>query len=649
MKTEKYIPGIDGLRAIAVIVIILFHLDFTVLQGGYIGVDVFFVISGFLITRLVINEVNETGKFNYLNFYIRRIRRLLPALLFTLLVSLVAAVILMTPQHLERLGGVSLHALFSVSNFFFLQESGYFNADSSFKPLLHTWSLSVEEQFYLVWPLFIVFLAYKTTKFWSLMSIVLIGFFSFLLNHLFIGGGWFLGDISEEFSNFFKNSFDTIFYLMPFRVFEFTIGAVVVWFIKYQPKNKLVLEILFLTGLAMIIYPALYYTKSIIFPSYNALLPCFGAALLIYSSESKYSGRITNNKFVIRIGIISYSLYLIHWPIIIFFKYYTFEPLNLSQQLIIIGLSMLFALLMYKYIETPLRFSSSSKINHRKFGILSGATTSLLLISSLTLWMSDGFVWRYKAEVQDQVTRPSSNYSLYNDYAHRGLKDDFINSRLKNVFIIGDSYGKDFINILKNSSVNNGIEIIYSHTGAQCQPMFGINTDVLKNIVKRRYLAKCKKNWERLDSMRAQLAKADVIILAAHWKPWATKLIKSVSENLTAINKDAEIFVVGPKSLENYALAYYNRFPFRTSNSKGYISADSSNINIEKDFIATAGSNNFSYISYYSTFCTRTTYECYPLNESGNVIIYDKGHLSKEGAQYFSKKINFQLNVPFMR
>lgn len=649
MKRESYIAGIDGLRAIAVVIILLFHVDFTIVQGGYIGVDVFFVISGFLITRLILNEINKTGKFNYLDFYIRRIRRLLPALLFTLFLSLVTAVVLMTPQHLERLGGASFHALFSIANFFFWQESGYFNVDSSFKPLLHTWSLSVEEQFYLFWPLFLVFITFKTTKFGSLISIVLIGLFSYLLNHLLVDSEGLLGGGSKIISSFFENPLDTIFYLMPFRIFEFAIGAVLVWIIKYQPKNKLLLEFLFIIGFAMVIYPAMTYEKNIVFPSYNALLPCIGSALLIYSSKAKYSGLLINNKIFVGIGLISYSLYLIHWPIIVFYKYYSFEPLTLNQQLIIIGVSVICATLMYKFIEKPYRLNSVTKISHRKFGMWSGTTACLLLIISLTLWDSDGFVWRYKPDVQAQVSRPNSNFGLYNEYAHRGLKKEFINSELKNIFIIGDSYGKDFINILKNSSVYDEIEVIYHHTGAQCGPMFDVNAGVLEDFVKEGYLEKCKKDWKGLGLMRRELAKADVIILASYWQPWATELINSVSENLTGVNKDAEIFVVGPKSIEKYALAYYSRIPFRTTSSQGFISATNSHINVEKDFITAAKLNSFSYISYYSIFCTQTTYECHPINESGNVIIYDRGHLSEEGAQYFSKRLNFQLNEPFMR
>jgi peptidoglycan/LPS O-acetylase OafA/YrhL len=150
-----YRPDIDGLRAVAVLGVLLFHLDFVWIPGGYVGVDIFFVISGYLITKIII-EQKAKGEFSFLQFYQRRVRRLLPAFLVTLLATLVGAVLLFSPDHMERVGGAGLAALFSVSNFYFWQEAGYFDAASHLKPLLHSWSLSVEEQFYFLWPALLI-------------------------------------------------------------------------------------------------------------------------------------------------------------------------------------------------------------------------------------------------------------------------------------------------------------------------------------------------------------------------------------------------------------------------------------------------------------------------------------------------------------
>ena len=161
----QYRPDIDGLRALAVFSVLFFHLGFTTFGGGYVGVDVFFVISGFLITQLIRAEVQRTESFRFSNFYMRRARRLAPALFFTFALCFAFAVVLFSPSDFERFSGALVHAVVSLSNFYFWTESGYFDTAATVKPLLHTWSLSVEEQFYLVWPATMVFLLLKARPF----------------------------------------------------------------------------------------------------------------------------------------------------------------------------------------------------------------------------------------------------------------------------------------------------------------------------------------------------------------------------------------------------------------------------------------------------------------------------------------------------
>ena len=189
MISTKYVAGIDGLRAIAVMTVLLFHAGLSAFGGGYVGVDVFFVISGYLITNLITDEVKRTGTFSYKTFYARRVRRLFPALLATILFTFVFAVLMFTPQHFQRLGGEVISSIFSVSNFFFWNESGYFNTASEFKPLLHTWSLSVEEQFYLFWPIALAFLLKRKSKKAATTAIIIGGITSLFLNIVVTNGG----------------------------------------------------------------------------------------------------------------------------------------------------------------------------------------------------------------------------------------------------------------------------------------------------------------------------------------------------------------------------------------------------------------------------------------------------------------------------
>lgn len=210
--SKKYLEHIDGIRALAVIAVLLFHFGVHGFAAGFIGVDVFFVISGFVISRLLLNELEATRKIDFANFYRRRARRLLPALAFTFLITSLGVYVFFSPENLVAFGGSLTSAALSVSNFLFWYESGYFDLASNVKPLLHTWSLSVEEQFYMFWPLVL----------WALVRgrLLLIGIIvlfagSFLMNYL-----WVANNEPEAAS--------AMFFLTPFRVFEFTVGALCV-------------------------------------------------------------------------------------------------------------------------------------------------------------------------------------------------------------------------------------------------------------------------------------------------------------------------------------------------------------------------------------------------------------------------------------
>lgn len=224
--TTTYHRHIDGLRAISVLSVIFYHFGQPLFSGGYVGVDIFFVISGFLITKLILSELENTGTFNFKRFYIRRMRRLIPALLATLVGSLLCAAILYSPEQLSAFGKSLSSAILSVSNILFWTESGYFDADSHLKPLLHTWSLSVEEQFYLFWPAILVFfIGAQRNHSKIIYTLLFIGFFSFILNAIWVNG------------NFDSDYKSTIFYLTPFRIFELTLGALAIFIASRLPSG----------------------------------------------------------------------------------------------------------------------------------------------------------------------------------------------------------------------------------------------------------------------------------------------------------------------------------------------------------------------------------------------------------------------------
>ena len=300
---------IQALRAFAVMAVVLYHLDVYALAGGFLGVDIFFVISGYLITRNILADV-EAGTFSLLGFYARRFRRLFPASLVTILVTLLISAFILSTKDFRALGASALHALFSTSNILFWLETGYFNADAITKPLLHTWSLAAEEQFYLVWPAFALLL-WRVGRRYMLPTIVAVGVLSLVTAQLLL-----------------PSHPDAVFYLMPFRIFEFCAGAMLV-----PLRSRLTSAssaALFGLGCAAMTASVFLLNSSVPMPGFASMLPVIGAMLCIYAGANVRQAIFPRP--VTFIGDISYSLYLVHWPIVALFKYQVDPRLNVAEQ-----------------------------------------------------------------------------------------------------------------------------------------------------------------------------------------------------------------------------------------------------------------------------------------------------------------------------
>jgi len=392
---RHYRPDIDGIRAIAVMSVLLFHAGFASFSGGYVGVDVFFVISGFLITRLIKDEIKE-GRFSFGEFYARRARRLFPALFVTVAATFLLAVLMFSPDHMRRFAGELIYAVTSLSNFYFWNESGYFDADAHFKPLLHTWSLSVEEQFYLFWPLLLVFLLTRLRGLSAALAILALGGISFALNLLFQGGGDVFEGVSSTLARAFEDGGATIYFLTPFRIFEFAIGAVLVWLMGYRPRSNWPLELLLLVGLVLAVAPVFLYDETLLFPSYYALAPCLGAALMIYAGEARYLGRILRNPLSVRIGLVSYSLYLVHWPVYVFYRYYVYGELTTVEKYGVLLASFALAWVLYHFVEQRYRRPAPAArvTSQAAFGLGCALLAMLLILPAATAWANSGWIDR---------------------------------------------------------------------------------------------------------------------------------------------------------------------------------------------------------------------------------------------------------------
>lgn len=300
----KYRKEIDGLRALALMPVILFHAGFINFSGGYIGVDIFFVISGYLITNIILDEM-DSDTFSLINFYERRVRRVLPALFFVLLVTFPFAWFWLLPTDFKDYSKSLIAVPLFASNVLFYLTSGYFETQSEFKPMLHTWSLAVEEQYYLLFPVFLM-LAWKLGKRWIISLLLLIAIISLL------AAQWG----SEKHIAF-------TFYLLPTRGFEILIGALISFYLNHRPLPSEVLSRSFsLVGLFFIIYAIFTFDKEIPSPSLYTLIPTIGASLIIvFSNETNFVGKLLGSKLFVKVGLISYSAYLWHQPLFAFARH----------------------------------------------------------------------------------------------------------------------------------------------------------------------------------------------------------------------------------------------------------------------------------------------------------------------------------------
>lgn len=334
---SNYIPQLDGLRAIAVLLVVLCHFEFANIQGGFIGVDIFFTISGFIITKLII-EKKRNNTFSFKDFYIRRIVRLLPVLLVVVIATTIVSYVIFTN---ELFGDTIQSAIFSiipVSNIYFALTTGYWDGDIITKPLLHTWSLSVEEQFYIIWPFLLVLLFSKTKESISIILLV-----CFILLNVFI-------------SQFITSKFpDESYYATPLRLYEFFLGALIVFLPKIT--YKLFLYSIYGISLLAIFGLSFYFNETYSFPHYWAFFPCLATALCIYSCH--VDTHILSNKYMCYIGKLSYTLYLVHWPIWSLYNYVYIGELGLSHKLILLGATFVSSVIIYYLIENPIRYGAN--------------------------------------------------------------------------------------------------------------------------------------------------------------------------------------------------------------------------------------------------------------------------------------------------
>ena len=404
----KYRAEIDGLRALAVLPVILFHAGFEWFSGGFVGVDVFFVISGYLITTIIISEMAE-GKFSIVNFYERRARRILPALFFVMAACLPFAWLWLTPNDLKDFGQSLVAVSTFSSNILFWLESGYFDTAAELKPLLHTWSLAVEEQYYILFPIFLM-LTWQLGIKWVLILLSVVFAISFGV------AAW-----ATQYAVHPK-IISGAFFLLPTRGWELLIGVFAAFYLKYSThlKSHTVNQVLSLLGFGMIVYSILAFDETTPFPSLYALIPTIGTCLLILCSVPKtLVYKLLSLKIFVGIGLISYSAYLWHQPLFAFARHKYVGDISEVFLIALCLVSLAMAWLSWRWIEKPFRDKNQTD---RKF-IFTFAITGMLFFSLVGIYINqkDGF-FDYFVAINTKIT----NGDIGHDEFHLYVDENFV-------------------------------------------------------------------------------------------------------------------------------------------------------------------------------------------------------------------------------
>lgn len=462
-KDLHYRSDIDGLRAIAVLAVVLFHIGVPHLEGGYVGVDIFFVISGFLITKIIAGEI-ERDDFSILRFYERRIRRIFPALFAMLIVTtMVAAAVLMPMDFKEFSASAVATTLFS-SNIFFWLKSDYFDQAAELKPLLHTWSLAVEEQYYTVFPLFMA-LVMKRWKHWR-WALLAVTVASLALSVAMV-----------------RTNPSMTFYLPFSRFWELLIGSLIAVGVPPKITNKPTRQILTLAGLGMIGFSIATYTASTRFPGESALLPCIGAALILYGDMAGPTlvGRLLSLRPMVWMGLISYSLYLWHWPVLVFARYVLMRPLTPIDKLLVFLVVTGLAYLSWRFIERP--FRRARNIGALPLFLGAGGLATLTLAVGVAGYVFNGLPDRFPADVRHYAVasedinprrqacdRRSPTAIAANEVCTLGLEGP----GPATFVVLGDSFGDALIPGVDTAARQAGRKgVILTHSG--CYALIGVD------------------------------------------------------------------------------------------------------------------------------------------------------------------------------
>lgn len=622
----KYRADIDGLRALAVLPVIAYHMGLTGIPGGFTGVDIFFVISGYLICGIIWQSAMK-GEFSYLDFYKRRCLRILPPLIVVLAATLLFGYRHLLPAQFTDLGNSAIATTLFSSNIFFWQQIDYFAGPAELKPLLHTWSLAVEEQFYILFPV-VLLLAVRwwRQRITQMMLLIIVG--SFLLS--------VVGVLKKP---------DFTFYMLPTRAWELAIGGLLAVSSLETRAAALRLStrhLLSLAGLALIVAGFLWLDTRKPFPGWNALWPCLGSFLIILAGREALVNRLLAWRPVVYIGMISYCLYLWHWPIIVYSKM-LFNFSEGTRDLVIVALTFGLAVASRYLIEIPFRYKLSAL---RPGGIVTASAAALVLLGTTTLYLGhfNNHAGQFSSEAL--TLAKFSQYHGTEEYhyqfragscfidGNKEAKGEFnrdlclkTSSTAKNYLLIGDSHGAHLWRALSNAA---GEQVnLMQATSAGCKPVAG---QTLEN--------KCSQLMNYLYKQWVPQHKLDGVIISARWLPEDIAPLQATLSKLKQYSDN--IMVLGPTV--EYSEALPDLLAYQ-QNGRDNLVASSVNKQIkgiDQRLQQVVSQQQVRYISVYNIVCPQD--HCHALASNGEPSAFDYGHFTLSGANDVARQAVVQMH-----
>lgn len=622
----NYRREIDGLRAIAVLSVIFFHAGFHAFGGGFVGVDIFFVISGYLITSIILTE-KQSGTFSLINFYKRRAKRILPALFFVLFACLPFAWMLLFPVDLKQFSESLISVSTFLSNVYFWKNSFYFDTAAELKPLLHTWSLAVEEQYYVFFPIFIL-LTWKFGKRWMVAMLAIIGLVSL----------W-----AAEWGSF--NALSLSFYLLPTRAWELLIGVFLGFYLFDKESNEQgsirTNQWLSAAGLLLIIYGVSVFDKQTPFPSFYTLIPTLGAACIILAANQKtFVGKLLGSKLLVGIGLISYSAYLWHQPLFAFARH---ESIDEPSKMLLTALAivaLLLAYLSWRFIETPFR---KKNINATNVFIYSFLGLAFFISAGIALPHLDGPYSKFTQEQKRMYSYISYNFnekvgknrcfidSSEQPYSAFSSKCKKVLKTMPTLLLWGDSHAAALIMGMHPLYKN-----VIQYTSSNCPPILGIG------LAGARY---CN-GINDFVMQEIERLQPNEIIMEAHWYAYGSRKILKLGETIASIHSkspESHITIVGnvplwPGSLPIWLLKQH--VSLKSGDAYLPLPLYSNLKSLDEQLKSIANANHADFVSALDAFCFEG--KCKAIVALDGTLMpttFDYGHLTEAGSAILAKKL----------